>query len=224
MEADTLHPLRAGIGGAPGESEDRPGSGRKAWRAPLAGQMNRAARTGVWLAMRHTLLAFTILLWLAGATTAAADCEPAGPIDEALPDAPIAFVGTVTAVDGPIATFAVGEVWAGAVAEVVTVRGLNDGLEAPDGNGAAFSEDDRHWSNRTTYLVVPFVDNGVLRDNQCTATTEWRPELEELRPADARILAGGESTVEYGPPAALLLIAAVALLVLAASVLAFRRR
>ena len=49
---------------------------------------------------------------------------------EALPSA---FIGTVTALDGRIATSMVSEVWAGEVAEVVTERGLVDGVGRPDG-------------------------------------------------------------------------------------------
>jgi len=70
----------------------------------------------------------------------------------------------------------------------------------------------------------PNIDDGVLRDNQCTATTEWRPELEQLRPDDARILGSPAPTEGEGVPIALILVALVAVLVAGASVLAFRRR
>jgi hypothetical protein len=155
---------------------------------------------------------------------AAADCQPAGPPEAALPAAPVAFVGVVTNVEGPIATFAVREVWAGDVAETVEVRGLSDDLGGVDtGFGVGFSEDDRQWTDGTTYLVVPFVDGAVLRDHICTATTEWHDGLEALRPATARIL-GAEQVDGLSIPPAILLIGAVLVLLVAGSALAFRRR
>jgi hypothetical protein len=187
--------------------------------------MNRATRADVWLPMRPTLVSAAILVWLLAAAPATADCDLAGPIEQELPNAPVAFVGTVAELDGPIATFSVSEVWAGEVAEVVTVRGLFDDVGRPDGGaGAGFSEDDRQWTQGETYLVLPYIDGGVLRDNQCTPTTEWRPELEQLRPDDARILGGRAPTRGEGAPIALILVALVAVLVAGASVLAFRRR
>lgn len=154
----------------------------------------------------------------------AADCQPAGPIEQALPAAPVAFVGTVTALNGPIATFAVGEVWAGDVPDVVEVRGLSDDVGGPDaGFGAGFSEDDRVWTQGATYLVVPFLDGAVMRDSACTATTEWRPGLDALRPDDARIVSSA-ATDGTAPPVEVLLVGAFVLLVAGASVLAFRRR
>jgi hypothetical protein len=153
---------------------------------------------------------------------ARADCEPAGPIEEALAVAPVAFVGTVTALDGPAARFAVAEVWAGSVGATVEVRGLGDG--GPDtGFGAAFMEDDRRWSMGTTYLVVPFVDGTVLRDHLCTATTEWRDELAALRPPGATTPTPEALSPGTGIPAALAVLAAAAA-VGAIGWLAFRRR
>ena len=153
-----------------------------------------------------------------------ADCQPAGPLEEALPRAALAFVGTAVAVEGPVATFAVSEVWAGDVGETVQVRGLLDEAGGPDaGFGAGFSEDDRQWTQGQTYLVVPWVDGHVLRDNICTATTEWRPELAAVRPTNARIVTAeeeGGATV----PTELILVGAVVLVVGGASAAAFRRR
>ena len=163
------------------------------------------------------------LMWLVAAGPVAADCQPAGPVQEALPTAPIAFVGTAASVEGPVATFAVREVWAGEVPDTVKVRGLADDVGVDAGFGAGFSEDDRQWAEGETYLVVPIVDGAVLRDSICSATTEWSAELEALRPANARIVGGEE---EGGPrlPTELILVGAVVLVVSGASVLAFRRR
>jgi hypothetical protein len=163
------------------------------------------------------------MIWLVAAPPVAADCQPAGSIQEALPAARIAFVGTVAAVEGPVASFAVREVWAGEVPNTVEVRGLADDVGVDAGFGAGFSEDDRQWTEGETYLVVPFLDGAVLRDSICTATTEWSPELEALRPADARIVA--EEEAGGAPlPTELILVAAVVLVIGGASVLAFRRR
>ena len=177
------------------------------------------------MTLRITFVVACSLAWFVLVSPATADCQPAGPIEEALPAAPVIFVGTVTEVDGPIATFAVSEVWAGEVGDFVTVRGLFDGLPPPDGGfGAAFSEDDRQWTAGEAYLVVPLVDDGVLRDNQCTATNEWQPELEALRPADARIVGSAVTTEAVPVPVELILVVGAVLLVAAGSVLAFRRR
>jgi hypothetical protein len=151
-----------------------------------------------------------------GAVPAAADCQPAGLIQEELPRAAIAFVGTAVDVVGSMATFEVHEVWAGTVANPVEVHGLTSGVE--------FSEDDRRWEAGTRYLVVPIVDGGVLRDSFCTPTTDWRPELAALRPATAEIFDPGSDERAVSIPPALLLAGVVVLLVVGASALAFRRR
>lgn len=169
------------------------------------------------------LVAVAVAAWLAGATPIAADCQPAGPIEAALAEAPIAFVGVVTALDGPVATIAVREVWAGEVPNLVEVRGLADDARGVDaGFGAGFSEDDRHWTAGATYLVVPSVDGAVLRDGICTATTEWRADLSALRPETARIVEAEEAAGPLVPPA-VLAVGAILLLIGAISIVAFRR-
>ena len=173
----------------------------------------------------RTLISIVLMLaWLATAGVVAADCEPAGPIEQVLPAARVAFVGTVVATEGPVATFEVTEVWAGEVGTSVEVRGLSDDVAGPDaGFGAGFTEDDRQWTEGATYLVVPFIDGGVLRDHICTATTEWSPELDELRPTEARTLTPAEAA-PAGVPMPVLLIGAMLVAVAGAAVLAFRRR
>jgi hypothetical protein len=156
---------------------------------------------------------FAALVAVLAATPVAADCDLASFEDE-LATAPIAFVGAVTALDGPVATFRVLEVWAGDVADVVEVRGQNDNP------GGGFSEDDRHWQAANAYLVLPLVEGDGLRDSICTATAEWTPELEQFRPADARIAADEESG---DVPVGLIGVGAVILAVVGASALAFRR-
>jgi hypothetical protein len=166
-------------------------------------------------------LAFAVAV-LGAAPPATADCDPAGPVERVLPKADVAFVGSVTATDGPVARFAVAEVWAGDVPDAVEVRGITDRL-AGRGGEAPVGEDDRLWTVGQTYLVVPTVDGGVLRDHICTATTEWSAELESLRPANARVVAAEEDSGAT-VPTELIIVGAVVLVVAGASVLAFRRR
>jgi hypothetical protein len=170
------------------------------------------------------LLALTVALMFALATpaSASADCRPAPPIDQALRAAPVAFVGTVVAVEGPSARFAVTEVWAGDVGPTVEVRGLADLGGRDGGFGPGFSEDDRHWTEGTAYLVLPTVDGGVLRDHLCTATTDWRDELAALRPANAVIVEPAAS--EGDAPVAVLALAALGVAAVLVGAVAFRRR
>jgi hypothetical protein len=170
------------------------------------------------MTLRRFAPVLALLALPALASQAAADCEPAGPLDEEIPVASVAFVGTVTATRGAVAQFAVSEVWAGEVGPAVEIRGISDNV--PGGIG----EDDRTWVVGDAYLVVPIVDGPELRDSICTATVEWEPELAELRPATAKILepepAAQAGDVPIGPIA----VGIVGALVLGASVIAFRRR
>lgn len=153
---------------------------------------------------------------------AAADCQPMGSVEEALPEREVAFVGVVTEVDGPVARFTVREVWAGDVAATAEVRGLNDALGGENvGFGAGMSEDDRTWAVGETYLVLPYVDGGVLRDSICSATTPWSDDLERLRPSTARVIDGGTAEGFPVPPAIWALVAMV-VVIAAGSILAFR--
>jgi len=188
-------------------------------------EWNPTGRNGVWRRMRRTILAVTTLAWLTAAAPALADCDPAGPIEQELPDAPVAFVGVVTEVAVGSARFAVEEIWAGAVGNAVEVLGLGavPGRGGP-ADGVGLLEDDRVWEVGETYLVLPVVHEGALVDHQCTATTTWRDELAHLRPADARIVgtAGLSESAEF--PVTPILIAVVVVAVGVASTIAFRRR
>jgi hypothetical protein len=160
----------------------------------------------------RTTLPIAALLWLGvGTSPVAADCDLAS-FEETLTTAPVAFVGTVTALDGPVATFKVLEVWRGDVDETVQVRGSLD-------QAGAFAEDDRQWQAATTYLVFPIVDGAVLRDTICTATNEWTPEFAQFRPADARLLDGGDT----GPPVLAIGLGVLIGAIVVVSALLFRR-
>ena len=100
------------------------------------------------MTLRRFAPVLALLALPALASQAAADCEPAGPLDEEIPVASVAFVGTVTATRGAVAQFAVSEVWAGEVGPAVEIRGISDNV--PGGIG----EDDRTWVVGDAYLVV----------------------------------------------------------------------
>jgi hypothetical protein len=168
---------------------------------------------------RRLLAPFLAIVWAAAANPVAADCDPVGSAEEVLPTAEVAFVGRVIDVQGAVARFEVGDVWAGDVGSSVEVRGV---LDHP---GGAIGEDDRQWENAETYLVIPFVDGPVLRDHICTATTVWTDELAALRPEDAREIAPEapqEGVVSIG--FIIFAVTAAAVAILGISVLAFRNR
>ncbi|HEX6141005.1 MAG TPA: hypothetical protein VF013_11180 [Candidatus Limnocylindria bacterium] len=133
----------------------------------------------------------TCLLGLAalaglGPMPARADCQPIGSTPEALAGADVAFVGTVIGVArvASTATFRVEETWKGSLPASVQVRGTSD---------ASFAEDDRQWQVGGRYLVIPYLDGGVMRDNLCTGTTPWADALAALRPAGVEPYAGPDA-------------------------------
>jgi hypothetical protein len=121
---------------------------------------------------------------------ARADCVPPPPLADAIAEARVVFVGTVTGVLGVSgARFEVEEVWKGSLPGNVEVRGLADG---------ALVEFDRQWQIGQRYLVLPRVSGGILRDDLCTATTPWRDELASLRPETAPAGGGGPASLTQG--------------------------
>lgn len=102
-------------------------------------------------------------------------------VDDAVKDADIVFVGTVTSVAnaGRWAMVTVEEVWKGPdLAPIVEVRG------GPEGNTA--TSVDRSFTAGTRYLFLPFIAEGVLQDSACSSTAEFTADLVRLRPATAR--------------------------------------
>jgi hypothetical protein len=109
-----------------------------------------------------------------------ADCSPALPLEKAVVDAPVVFIGTVETVDsgGFSADVEVIGVWHGDVAERVVVDG---GLEP-----ATPAEDDRRFEPGVTYIFLPSRVDGRLVDNICSATTPWdEASMAGLRPPEA---------------------------------------
>lgn len=136
--------------------------------------------------------AVSLMAMLATPATSLASCAAMPDIKQAATSAEIAFVGTVTATAnrGTWATVSVEEVWRGPdqPAEVVIKGG-------PDGNAA--TSVDRTFEVGVRYLFFPYTDGASgLADNNCSSTTPWSPELASLRPADARVTAGGTPTAK----------------------------
>lgn len=146
--------------------------------------------------VRRTIALVTVgaaaLVVLAGTPPAAASCAEPPPLEDALADAPIAFLGTAVDVqEGTLARFQVHEVWSGPELIEVTVRG---------GEGAGITTSvDRTFVEGERYLVLPYADGADLRDNACTRTQVWDDDLARFRPADARTV---DASAGEGEPAA----------------------
>lgn len=109
-----------------------------------------------------------------------ADCMAPPPIEEAVKQAEVVFVGTVIGVQdqGRRATVTVDEVWRGPdLADTTVVLG---------GLGEGFTSVDRTYEVGVKYIFFPLLEDGSLRDNLCTNTVQWLPEYEDLRPDDWR--------------------------------------
>lgn len=124
---------------------------------------------------------------------AALSCIAPPPMAEAVAQAEIAFVGTVTAVanDAHLASVSVEEVWVGPdmpeVVEVGNVRPANDPELVWD----------RTYTQGVRYLFLPTIEEGRLVDSPCGFTSEWQPEFEQVRPATIRT--PGVATPTPGP-------------------------
>ncbi len=134
---------------------------------------------------------------LAGPAAVLADCAPPPPVPEAVAGSEVVFVGTVVGITAGDrwAKVQVEEAWKGGdPGPTVEVRG-GESFESP-------STIDRFFAVGRRYLFVlgPGFD-GFYLDNGCSATTEWRDELLEARPADWFVPRGGEGPVATAPPA-----------------------
>jgi hypothetical protein len=141
----------------------------------------------------------------------------AGPSAATLARVDVAFVGTLTAVrlDGSVATFEIEEVWrgdelpaAGPSPEVFSALGM---FEMPPAGVPA-----------VRFLVLARHEDGHLRTgDDCDAYPfPWDPAYAAVRPADARSAA----PAAVGVPWQLLAVLGASGLIVAVSVLAFRRR
>jgi hypothetical protein len=167
--------------------------------------------------LRRLRLAAAILpaaLWLLVPATASASCAMPIPIEQAIRDAQVVIVGTVTSTEnmGRWATVAVHEIWKGPdLPATVAVLG---------GPGAGVASSiDRSFEAGDRYLMVLSRDGeGRLHDNACSATVEIGPGENELRPAGFRVPAtedasdaGADLSGIVGAGAVALVVAAVLL-------------
>jgi hypothetical protein len=134
---------------------------------------------------------------VAAPAPAFADCQMAPPIEEAVRTADLVFVGSVTAIahEGRSAIVRVEEVWRGGeMPAEVTVLGGTEPAQA--------MEDDRTFEAGVRYVFFPFVVDGQLVDNICTATAPWVEGFAAVRPADARTPLPSATGTASGPLAA----------------------
>lgn len=165
-------------------------------------------------AFRFLVVAALLLATTAIPQAALASCGPSILIDEAIANANVVLVGTVTDLsnENRWARVEVEEVWKGPdLPAVVVVRG---GPEP----GVWTSVDRTYRAVR--YLFIVQFDGRVLTDSVCGKTAEWSDNLLVFRPDDWRGPAGahGEGGDEMGsidPGAIAVPIAGVALLGLA---------
>ena len=133
--------------------------------------------------MRKTLVLTMLLavLWPARAAYASCYAESTS-IRDRLAEAHVAFVGTVqsTTNGGRFAVVLVEEVWRGsALPDLVEVHGT------PVDDELAATSVDRTFTVGARYLFVPQNsgdDRAYFNDNVCSATREYSPELDQLRP------------------------------------------
>ncbi len=154
---------------------------------------------------RSTALIAAFVASLALSQPAAASCMLPPPLDKALANAPVAFVGTVleTKHDGRIATFEVENVWKGSVGRRVVVNGgpAITEMEAAEANGQVVATTvDRAYETGVRYLVIPFEARGkVLRDNACSSTLPYTAKLAGHAPPGATPPAD-KSDADAAPP------------------------
>lgn len=128
-----------------------------------------------------------------------ASCAPPMPIPRAIEISPAVFVGTVAELENADrwAIVDVIEVWSGTVDDRVEVRG---GPKDPPGPLSSATSVDRSYKLGETYLFVVERGSGsTFRDNICTSTTPYKPELDRFRPASAEDTEGAEGDRSPGP-------------------------
>ena len=118
---------------------------------------------------------------------AQASCALPPSMEEGIEASRATFVGTVSAVENyrRWATVDVLEVWNGEVESEVVVKG---GPKDPVGGDHVVTTVDRSYRVGKTYLFVVYAGNGsVFRDNICSLTTAFGPQVARFRPASATL-------------------------------------
>ena len=140
--------------------------------------------------------------FLAQSDRALASCGPAPRYNKAIHQAPAVFVGEVVQLSNARrwATVDVTEGWKGGLqpGDRVEVRaGPKDPGPALD----SVTTVDRYYRAGRTYLFVPYRRHGsVFRDNACTRTTLYRPELQRFRPAGFAVASPTPSVTQETDP------------------------
>lgn len=170
------------------------------------------------------------LLLALPAGVAAASCAEPLPLGQAIDEAQFVFVGTVTGLEheGRLATFAVDDVWKGAVGATAVVTGgpTPSDLAGAQAQGQTIvTSVDRNYEMGVRYLVLAHgTEQGVLLDNGCSQTQPYTDGLAEFRPAGAApppVDGGGSDVLPWALGAAAAVVAAGGL---TAAALWFRRR
>jgi hypothetical protein len=127
---------------------------------------------------RALLVAFIMILFPAPAH---ASCVQPPPLERAIAEADVAFVGTVETISnrGRDATVAVESLWKGPdlPAEVEVFGG-------PRRENIALSNE-RHFEDGTRYLFIPTNRRPPFKDNACTQTQQYRSALDRFAPEQA---------------------------------------
>lgn len=134
------------------------------------------------------------------APPAHASCAALPPLPQALAEADVVFVGTVieTTNEQRWATVEVEEVWKGEdIPSTAEVRG---GPKDPPGPMNVVSSVDTSYREGARYLFVPFNSTNPYRDNACTPTRRFTPEVQRLRPSHVAVLTPGDDR-DGAPPA-----------------------
>ncbi len=146
---------------------------------------------------RNLILSALSSAWLLSSIGAAhASCVVPPPIEQAIEEAQVVFVGTVVdlGADERQAIVEVESVWKGeGVATVVAVDG------GFDPNGA--TSVDRHFEPGVRYIFFPTTEEVPFLDAACTSTQQVTADIEALRPESATNPVDGE-TVTFGPTGA----------------------
>ncbi|HSL97300.1 MAG TPA: hypothetical protein VK831_01890 [Candidatus Deferrimicrobiaceae bacterium] len=188
---------------------------------------SRSAPRTATLRLLSALVVATLatLVGLAAADPVRASCAaPPAIAPPSFDDVDVVLVGTVlaTAEAGRWASVVVHEVWRGPdLPEELLVKG-GDG-------GNMWTSIDRTYEVGVRYLfALTNGDGGALRDNACSATTEWTDDLTTLRPADARTPTGEASAdvagIDLGGIVPVILVVAVVAAVLLGAGLVARGR
>jgi hypothetical protein len=130
---------------------------------------------------RRAIVPLALLSVMVMAPPASASCAPPQPLRDELGDAKVAFVGTVISTTNLERTALVNveQIWLGrSLPETVEVRG------GPVDDGTATSND-RSFDEGERYLFVPMNATPPFRDDACSATQPFTPEVAQLTPEGA---------------------------------------